>query len=155
MTATERWARTEHLFGKAIELPPEARASFIEANAADADERQELLELLATDADHAEGCPISQAIGLAADHSALDRQRGLLGKAVGQYRVVSILGSGGSGTVYLGERADKQYAAQVAIKVIDETAPAAFGLRFRAERQILASLNHPNIARLLDAGETE
>lgn len=155
MTATERWARTEHLFGQAIELPPEARASFIEANAIDADERQELLDLLAADADHAGSCPISQAIGRAADHSALDRKRGLLGKVVGQYRIVSILGSGGSGTVYLGERADKQYAAQVAIKVIDETAPTAFGLRFRAERQILASLNHPNIARLLDAGETE
>jgi serine/threonine protein kinase len=155
MTATERWARTEHLFGQAIELPPEARASFIEANAADADERQELLDLLATDADHADACPLSQAIGLAADHSALDRKRGLIGKVVGQYRIVSILGSGGSGTVYLGERADKQYAVQVAIKVIDETAPTAFGLRFRAERQILASLNHSNIARLLDAGETE
>jgi eukaryotic-like serine/threonine-protein kinase len=154
-SATERWARTEQLFGKAIELPPEARASFIEANAADAHERQELLELLATDADHAGACPISQAIGRAADHSAHERQRGLLGKVVGQYRIVSILGSGGSGTVYLGERADQQYAAQVAIKVIDETAPTAFGLRFRAERQILASLNHPNIARLLDAGETE
>jgi serine/threonine protein kinase len=154
-SATERWARTEHLFGQAIELPPEARASFIEANAVDADERQELLDLLAADADHADACPISQAIGRAADHSALDRKRGLLGKVVGQYRIVSILGSGGSGTVYLGERADKQYAAQVAIKVIDETAPTAFGLRFRAERQILASLNHPNIARLLDAGETE
>ena len=155
MTATERWARTEHLFGKAIELPPEARASFIEANAADAEERQELLDLLATDADHADACPLSQAIGRAADNSAFDRKRGLLGKVVGQYRIVSILGSGGSGTVYLGERADKQYAAQVAIKVIDETAPTAFGLRFRAERQILASLNHPYIARLLDAGETE
>ena len=155
MTATERWARTEHLFGKAIELPPEARASFIEANAADAEERQELLELLATDADHADACPISQAIGRAADHTAQERKRGLLGKVVGQYRLMGILGSGGSGTVYLGERADKQYAAQVAIKVIDETAPTAFGLRFRAERQILASLNHPNIARLLDAGETE
>lgn len=151
----ERWARIEHLFGKAIELPPEARVSFVEANAADAEERQELLDLLATDATHAAACPISQAIGRAADHSAFDRKRALIGKVVGQYRIVSILGSGGSGTVYLGERADKQYAAQVAIKVIDETAPTAFGLRFRAERQILASLNHPNIARLLDAGETE
>ena len=154
-SAAERWARTEHLFGQAIELPPDARASFIEANAADADERQELLDLLATDAAHSRDCPISQAIGRAVDRSTLERKQALVGRVVGQYRIVSILGSGGSGTVYLGERADKQYAAQVAIKVIDDTAPTAFGLRFRAERQILASLNHPNIARLLDAGETD
>lgn len=154
-SVAERWARTEQLFGQAIELPPEARASFIEEHAADAEERQELLDLLAADAAQSRDCPISQAIGRAVDRRAHDRRNALLGKVVGQYRVVSILGSGGSGTVYLGERADKQYAAQVAIKVIDETAPAAFGLRFRAERQILASLNHPNIARLLDAGETD
>lgn len=154
-SVAERWARTELLFGKAIELPPEARAAFIEEHAADAEERQELLDLLATDAAQGEACPISQAIGRAADRSAFDRKQALIGKVVGQYRIVSILGSGGSGTVYLGERADKQYAAQVAVKVIDETAPTAFGLRFRAERQILASLNHPNIARLLDAGETD
>ena len=67
-----------------------------------------------------------------------------------------MLGHGGTGTVYLGERADRQYSAQVAVKIVDSgTMQGDLGLRFRAERQILASLNHPNIARLLDAGETE
>ena len=67
-----------------------------------------------------------------------------------------MLGHGGTGTVYLGERADRQYSAQVAVKIVDSaTVQGDLGMRFRAERQILASLNHPNIARLLDAGETD
>jgi tetratricopeptide (TPR) repeat protein/predicted Ser/Thr protein kinase len=70
--------------------------------------------------------------------------------------LVSVLGHGGTGTVYLGERADRQYSAQVAVKIVDNgTMQGELGLRFRAERQILASLNHANIARLIDAGETE
>src|SRR5690606_41255297 len=71
-------------------------------------------------------------------------------------RLASILGQGGTGTVYLGERADRQYSGQVAIKIVDSSAlQGGLDARFRAERQILANLNHPNIARLLDAGETE
>ena len=83
------------------------------------------------------------------------KRLGLIGRAIGNYQLVSILGRGGAGTVYLGERADSQYSAQVAVKVVDQTAIANLGMRFRAERQILARLNHPNIARLLDAGETD
>ena len=66
--------------------------------------------------------PFSRTVG---DADAALRGRGdaLLGKVLGQYRIVSVLGNGGSGTVYLGERADKQYSAQVAVKVIDERAP--------------------------------
>lgn len=99
--------------------------------------------------------PASRATGDAISRVSADRGGALLGKVVGQYRMACVLGNGGSGTVYLGERADQQYSAQVAVKVIDESAPVTFGLRFRWERQILADLNHPNIARLLDAGETE
>ena len=66
-----------------------------------------------------------------------------------------MLGRGGAGTVFLGERADKQFSGKVAVKVVDRAQAADLGMRFRAERQILASLNHPNIARLIDAGETE
>lgn len=92
----------------------------------------------------------------AAADSTWDRTRSLTGSNVGSYSLVSVLGRGGAGTVYLGERADQQYSAQVAIKIVDHTAvQTSLGVRFRAERQILASLNHSNIARLLDAGETD
>ena len=79
----------------------------------------------------------------------------LVGRVISNYKLVSVLGRGGAGTVFLGERADDQFTAQAAIKVVDRTTAIDLGLRFRAERQILASLNHPNIARLIDAGETE
>ncbi|MGC3980699.1 MAG: protein kinase [Steroidobacteraceae bacterium] len=70
--------------------------------------------------------------------------------------MTAVLGHGGAGTVYLGERADRQYSAQVAVKVVENALlHDEVTKRFQAERQILANLNHPHIARLLDAGETK
>jgi len=78
------------------------------------------------------------------------------GERVGAYAIVRELGHGGMGTVFLAERADGQFEKQVAIKILNRGADTTEILRrFRAERQILARLDHPNIARLLDAGTTE
>ena len=78
------------------------------------------------------------------------------GQRVGAYVIVRELGHGGMGTVFLAERADGQFEKQVAIKILNRGADTAEILRrFRAERQILAKLDHPNIARLLDAGTTD
>jgi eukaryotic-like serine/threonine-protein kinase len=78
------------------------------------------------------------------------------GQRVGAYVIVRELGHGGMGTVYLAERADGQFEKQVAIKILNRGADTAEILRrFREERQILARLDHPNIARLLDAGTTD
>ena len=76
------------------------------------------------------------------------------GAMVGHYRVTALLGRGGMGTVYLAERADEHYQQTVAVKVMARSLfHGDVAGRFRAERQILARLNHPNIARLLDGGE--
>lgn len=100
--------------------------------------------------------PHSRALDGPAADGIPGRGRSMIGSSVGRYSLVSVLGRGGAGTVYLGERADQQYSAKVAIKVVEHSAvQTSLGARFRAERQILASLNHPNIARLLDAGETD
>ena len=78
------------------------------------------------------------------------------GERVGAYVIVRELGRGGMGTVFLAERADGQFEKQVAIKILNRGADTAEILhRFRAERQILARLDHPNIGRLLDAGTTD
>ena len=79
------------------------------------------------------------------------------GRRIGPYRILTELGHGGMGVVYLAERADAAYEKQVAIKVVRAAAFAGESLmqRFREERRILATLDHPNIARLLDGGTTE
>ncbi len=75
---------------------------------------------------------------------------------IGPYRVLRELGRGGMGVVCLAERDDGQYRRQVAIKILRATPDAEeLHRRFLAERQILASLDHPNIALLLDGGVTE
>src|SRR5690606_9806168 len=116
--------------------------------------REELIKLLAVDRGKST-TPLTHAVGAALERTTHDRRKALLGRVVNNYRLVSILGHGGTGTVYLAERADRQYSAQVAVKIIDTaTIHGDLGQRFRAERQILASLNHAYIARLIDAGET-
>ena len=75
------------------------------------------------------------------------------GSRVGPYRLVKEIGHGGMGIVFLGERDDGQFQKQVAIKLIGSSLASTESLeRFRSERQILARLEHPNIARLLDGG---
>ncbi len=75
---------------------------------------------------------------------------------IGPYKLLKELGSGGMGVVYLAARADEQYQKRVAIKVIKAGMGGADVVRhFRRERQILAGLDHSNIARLLEGGATE
>jgi serine/threonine-protein kinase len=78
------------------------------------------------------------------------------GARIGPYRLLSVAGAGGMGTVYLAERDDGEFSRRVALKLMRAIAGdgALLTRRFRAERQILASLDHPNIARLLDGGLT-
>ena len=79
----------------------------------------------------------------------------LIGERIGAYRLVSLIASGGMGAVYLAARADDQYRQNVAIKLIKRRMVTPETLRrFRRERQTLATLDHPNIARLLDGGLT-
>jgi len=150
-----RWMRVRDLFEQAIELPAHQRESFIDKNCAGDDSlRDELQALVASDLAHSKS-PLTSAIGAAVDATTRERRHELLGTVIGPYRLTSVLGHGGAGTVYLGERVDRQYSAQVAVKVVEGAAlHAEISRRFRAERQILANLNHPHIARLIDAGET-
>lgn len=151
-----RWDRIQDLFSRALELPDSQRGAFINNECADdSDLAQEVLSLLACDLGNATG-PLTNAMGNAIDDTTRERRHAMVGRKIGAYRVTAVLGHGGTGTVYLGERADDQYSGKVAIKLVDSAAVhPEMGMRFRAERQILANLNHPNIARLIDAGETD
>lgn len=86
----------------------------------------------------------------------LDTAPTLIGRRIGPFRIVRLVGRGGMGAVYEAERADDAYQQRVAIKTIWRGADSDVLLqRFRSERQILAGLQHPNIAQLVDGGSTE
>ena len=153
----DRWRRLEALFEQALAQPDSERTAWI-AKAADADAalRKELEQLVAADAAHG---AVDRAVASAA-HGLLGLQfdsteNSLTGRHFGPYRIVRELGRGGMGRVYLAERDDAQYRGQVAIKLLPGSASAGLQERFRTERQVQADLQHPGIARLLDAGTGE
>ncbi|MEZ4423520.1 MAG: protein kinase [Gemmatimonadota bacterium] len=151
---TERFQRLERLFLEASELPPEARAALLQRVGADDPRlRVELEALLASDEASAGFLDSPVEKGLLA---AVAGKEAAAGVRIGPYRVLGELGRGGMGTVVLAERADGEYEASVAIKLVQSGIPGdELSRRFRAERQILARLVHPHIARLLDGGTTE
>ncbi|HWB40903.1 MAG TPA: serine/threonine-protein kinase [Gemmatimonadales bacterium] len=148
---TERWQRLQSLFHAALPLPAKEREELLSAACGeDTPLREQVNRLLA--AHERPGGIIEYPIE-GAEIPAEDDSVSAVGKQFGPYLAVRELGRGGMGAVYLGERADGQFQQQVAIKVIKRGMDTSQVLaRFRAERQILASLDHPNIARLLDGG---
>lgn len=149
----ERWAQTEQLFEAALQWPEAERSVRLEAACAgDEDLRREVERLLAADA--AGDGILDRATQLR--NATLSSEPGIeAGHRIGAWRVLGTLGRGGMGVVYLVERADGSYQQQAALKVIRGGWLAAdLAPRFQRERQILARLQHPGIAQLLDAGAT-
>ena len=155
----QRWDRLKTILGEALEQNSSAaRIALVETRCGEdtdlLEEAESLLAeaetLLKEHSDSFEDC----AQNAASTFWQEGPPRG--GERLGAYVVVRELGHGGMGTVFLAERADGQFEKQVAIKILNRGADTAEILRrFRAERQILARLDHPNIARLLDAGTTD
>ncbi|MEM8960180.1 MAG: serine/threonine-protein kinase [Acidobacteriota bacterium] len=149
----ERWLEARTIFDHASELPTEDRAAYLsEACADDPTLREEVEALL--DADRVAADRFRPRIAAATD--------ALIGPVIepsdrlGPYRIVHELGRGGMGVVYAALRDDGEYDQQVAIKVMSRYLSTEVATeRFRNERQILADLEHPAIARLLDGGTTE
>lgn len=146
---SERWLAIERLFEACLDATPTEREVLL--GDAEATLRQEVQSLLA----HVDGDarPLQQAVGRASLASLASQQAGQL---VGPWRLLRALGEGGMGQVWLAERADGQFAQQVALKFVALGGDLrGWDQRFMAERQILARLQHPNIARLLDGGSDE
>jgi tetratricopeptide (TPR) repeat protein/predicted Ser/Thr protein kinase len=144
----ERWLALEELFQRASDMDSSGRDAFLEeACGGDAELRGEVETLLAS-ADKTLDW-LKRPVGCAA------RELAFTGRRIGSYVLLRLLGEGGMGRVFLAERADDQYRQLVAVKLMHELSQADAMLeRFRTERQILADLNHQNIARLLDGGIT-
>jgi tetratricopeptide (TPR) repeat protein/tRNA A-37 threonylcarbamoyl transferase component Bud32 len=146
--------RVRDLFERVVDLAPEDRERLLLLECEnDPDLYRELISLLTADRDATNNDGWRQS---ALDNAAsLERQSpdAGLGKIIGSYRTVELLGKGGMGKVYRAIRIDSEYEKNVAIKIIRSGLDSEeLAARFRAERQILANLEHPNIARLLDGG---
>jgi tetratricopeptide (TPR) repeat protein len=138
------WDEVRELFHAASSLPPSVRADLL--NRADPGVRVEVESLLAA---HDEpGAFLERSVW-----DFIDAQEGerLTGSQIGAYRIVKPLGHGGMGTVFLATR-EGDYTQRAALKLV--RGGEALVQRFRQERQILANLDHPNIARLVDGGTT-
>jgi serine/threonine protein kinase/Tfp pilus assembly protein PilF len=149
--------RIEHLFRAARRRPPEERAAFLDAACADDPVlRRELDSLLCADQDaDAEGFLDEPLGGWISQLGNTGKGSGLTGRSIGPYMLLRLLGSGGMGDVYLALR-EEPFTHYVALKVIRLGMDTREVLqRFEMERQILAALNHPGIARLLDGGMSE
>ncbi len=147
----DRWSRVKELFQSAVEREPAQRRSFLDEACGDAELRREILSLLEADA-LAEDF-IEQPAVEAAEWLAVKRDQEIKNLRFGAYRIVHEIGRGGMGAVFLAERSDGEFQQRVALKIVRRSfADSELARRFRRERQILASLNHPNIARLLDGG---
>ena len=142
---SDKWQRAKELFGSALDHDPAQRRAFLtQACGGDEALRQEIEGLLAA---HEEaGTTIADPRG----------RDSLSGRRLGSYQLMHRIGQGGMAMVYLAARADDQFRKCVAIKLILHGLHTEDLLRrFRNERQTLAALDHPNIVKLLDSGETE
>ncbi|MEO1035257.1 MAG: serine/threonine-protein kinase [Pseudomonadota bacterium] len=151
----ERFAKIRAIYLAAARLAASERAEFIATECAnDTALAEEVHALLALgDADEAD---VNAAIADVATRLRNTMDNDVLPDGVGPYRVLDTLGHGGMGRVYLAERADGHFDQKVAIKLVDRNRLSTeLVARFRSERQILASLDHANIARLTDGGETD
>ncbi len=147
------WRRVERIFERAAGLSRDQQDALLETTCAHEPLVREEVERLLR-ADHESGDFLEQAVGSgiellygAGDNGAHRR--------IGPYRLLERIGHGGMGEVFLADRADQEYHKKVAIKLVRLAGDRRILDRFRRERQILASLEHPNIAHLLDGGTTD
>jgi len=177
--SNERWSEISDVLDRALDRAPEDPASVLDAVCPDPDLRAEVRAFLEAEgeadtfltrdaADHAADMlgttefgnrlaeDLAQAFGDASGPGDSGVEFELdEGTRLGVYRVTGVIGRGGMSTVYRAERADGQFEQVVAIKLLRRVLGTDAVRRFRAERQILASLDHPHVARVLDGGTTE
>ncbi len=151
MIGADRWREIDQVFAEALDRPLAERKAFLdEACAGDPELRLAVERLLLADeaSDTFLEQPASELLGLIPKEVEA-------GERLGPYRLLRKLGAGGMGTVYLARREDEHYQQDVALKILRSGLQGTEAVhRFLAERQILARLEHPNIARLYDGGST-
>ncbi len=152
------WLRVKEVLALALEQPPGMRAALLDAACeGDLELRAEVDSLLAADAGAGAFIdrPALPWLDVPDSADGLAEEDPFIGRQLGPYSIEECLGRGGMGAVYLASRADKEFEHRVALKMIRRGMDSELVVRrFRHERQILATLNHPHIARLFDGGTT-
>ena len=152
----ENWKNLKEIVGEVLNLPPSERKNFLDNANLSAESRAEVESLLAFDEVSEDFMKLS-AVTFSRDFLPSDQpQESLFEKQIGNYKIISELGIGGMGAVYLGERIDGKFAQKVAIKMLKREFNTEIIRRsFSREKDLLAKLSHPNIAALLDTGTTD
>ena len=152
-TDPARWQQAKRILEQALERPAAERGAFIASACGEDDALRRDVESLAEAASEEEQTLLDAPVPVPFE---ILGPRSRVGDRFGAYEVLAELGRGGMGVVYLARRADDEFQKKVAIKLLSAgLADAPMLERFRAERQILARLDHPHIARLLDGGTTQ
>lgn len=151
----KKWKHIKDVVADVLAVETSRRKSYLDNAEINPEIRAEVESLLAFEDQAADLMQIS-AVEFSTDLVDDVQTNDLTGQEIGPYRLIRELGIGGMGAVYLSERIDGKFKQQVALKVLKrEMNTSALRRHFEQEREILASLEHPNIARLLDAGTTD
>jgi len=152
----ENWKKIKEVLEEVLQVEPSRRHDFLNRARVDADVRSEVESLMSFEDESADLMQLSAVEFSSAFVDEAESGEGLTGQQIGSYRIVSEIGQGGMGAVYLAERVDGKFSQRVALKLLKrEMNTSALRRRFEQEREILSRLEHPNIARLLDAGTTD
>ena len=148
------WSELRRLFDVACDLPAGQREVFLDRECTDPELRRQVKELLA-ESDAGASQFLQTLVIQDSAELAAPGMDGRIGEIIGPYRIEQELGRGGMGEVFLARRVDREFDKLAAVKIVRRGPDLAEVLRrFRQERQILARLEHPNIARMLDGGST-
>jgi Tol biopolymer transport system component len=151
----DRYQQVAHIYHQAVQLDPDERAQFLDrVCAGDPELRNEVEALIASD-EQAEGFLERPALEVAARQAASEKGRSFAGRQIGRYQVLSLLGAGGMGEVWLAR--DPQLERNVALKLLPEefTRSQTHVRRFAQEAKAASALNHPNIITIHEIGEAE
>lgn len=152
----DRWQRVKDVFSAASALDESQRARYLDEECAGDEQLRSEVASLIDAHNHADAVVDRPAAAYVSSGALFAGRDQRIGQRIGAYEIVALIGHGGMGEVYRARRVDTQYDKEVAIKLVPAGYQRDFVLqRVRAERQILANLDHPDIARLIDGGATD
>ena len=153
--ALNRWTTVKRIHQSALDLDPSARAAFVDASCGGDEALRREVESLLTYASEAESFLERPAVDIAPTPPGESHEARLVGRTISHYQVLSLLGAGGMGAVYLAR--DPRLDRTVALKILpgELAADADRMRRFTREAKAASALNHPNVATIHDVGESD